>query len=44
VAVTVPQTVPRPAETPAKAAQEPAPQVKAGLATQPVVLATTTQR
>jgi hypothetical protein len=44
VAVTVPQTVPRPAEAPAKAAQEPAPQVKPGLATQPVVLATTTQR
>jgi Transglycosylase SLT domain len=44
VAVTVPQTAPRPAETPAKAAQEPAPQAKTGLATQPVVLAATAQR
>jgi Transglycosylase SLT domain len=44
VAVTVPQTVARPAETPAKAAQEPAPQAKAGVATQPVVLAVTAQR
>ena len=44
VAVTVPQMVARPAETPAKAAQEPAPQAKAGVATQPVVLAATAQR
>ena len=44
VAVTVPQTVARPAETPAKAALEPVPQAKAGLATQPVVLAATAQR
>jgi Transglycosylase SLT domain len=44
VAVTVPQTVTRPTEAPAKAAQERAPQAKAGLATQPVVLAETAQR
>jgi Transglycosylase SLT domain len=44
VAVTVPQTVARPAEMPAKAALEPAPQAKAGLETQPVVLAATAQR
>ncbi len=44
VAVTVPQTVARPAETPAKAALEPAPQARTGAATQPVVLAATAQR
>ncbi len=44
VAVTVPQTVARPVEAPAKAAMEAAPQAKAGLATQPVVLAATAQR
>jgi hypothetical protein len=44
VPVTAPQTVPRPAETPAKAAQGPAPQAKTGAATQPVVLAATAQR
>jgi Transglycosylase SLT domain len=44
VAVTVPQTVTRPVEAPAKAAMEAAPQAKAGLATQPVVLAATAQR
>jgi hypothetical protein len=44
VAVTVPQSAPRPTETPAKAAQEPVPQAKTGLATQPVVLAATVQR
>ncbi len=44
VAVTVPQTLPRAAEAPAKASAESTPQPKAGLATQPVVLAATTQR
>jgi Transglycosylase SLT domain len=44
VAVTVPQTVARPAEPPAKAAVDAAPQAKAGPATQPVVLAATAQR
>jgi Transglycosylase SLT domain len=44
VAVTVPQTVARPAEPTAKAAVDAAPQAKAGLATQPVVLAATAQR
>ena len=44
VPVTVSQTAVRPAEPPAKAAVESAPQAKAGLVTQPVVLAATAQR
>jgi hypothetical protein len=44
VAVTVPQTVARPVEAPAKAAVEGAPQAKSGVATQRVALISTTQR
>jgi hypothetical protein len=46
IPVTVPQTMatPRPPEAPAKAAAEPVPLAKAGLATQPVVIAATAQR